>query len=159
KEAEQLLRNRLTHPMLVQGEMPRHRLIERFRELGHAVLLGTQSFWEGVDVQGEALSLVIIDKLPFAMPDDPLLKARMEAMRKQGLEPFVHHQLPQAILTLKQGAGRLIRGEQDRGVLMLCDPRIRSKAYGKQFLDSLPPMRRTQSLEVVRVFFGKPAEQ
>lgn len=159
KEAEQLLRNRLTHPMLVQGEMPRHRLIESFRELGHAVLLGTQSFWEGVDVQGEALSLVVIDKLPFAMPDDPVLKARMEAMRKQGLEPFVHYQLPQAILTLKQGAGRLIRGEQDRGVLMLCDPRIRSKAYGKQFLDSLPPMRRTQSLEVVRVFFGKPAEQ
>jgi ATP-dependent DNA helicase DinG len=159
KEAEQLLRNHLTYPMLVQGEMPRHRLIESFRELGHAVLLGTQSFWEGVDVQGEALSLVIIDKLPFAMPDDPVLKARMEAMRKQGLEPFVHHQLPQAILTLKQGAGRLIRGEQDRGVLMLCDPRIRSKGYGKQFLDSLPPMRRTQSLEAVRAFFGKPAEQ
>lgn len=154
KEAEQLLRNRLTHPMLVQGEMPRHRLIERFRELGNAVLLGTQSFWEGVDVQGEALSLVIIDKLPFAMPDDPVLKARMDAMRKQGLEPFVHHQLPQAILTLKQGAGRLIRGEQDRGVLMLCDPRIRSKGYGKQFLDSLPPMRRTQSLEAVRKFFA-----
>jgi ATP-dependent DNA helicase DinG len=158
KEAEQLLRQHLTHPMLVQGEMPRHRLIERFRELGNAVLLGTQSFWEGVDVQGEALSLVIIDKLPFAMPDDPLLKARMDALRKQGLEPFVHHQLPQAILTLKQGAGRLIRGEQDRGVLMLCDPRIRSKPYGKQFLDSLPPMRRTQSLEAVRAFFGKPAD-
>jgi len=159
KEAEQLLRNRLNHPMLVQGEMPRHRLIERFRELGDAVLLGTQSFWEGVDVQGEALSLVIIDKLPFAMPDDPVLKARMDAMRKQGLEPFVHHQLPQAILTLKQGAGRLIRGEQDRGVLMLCDPRIRSKGYGKQFIDSLPPMRRTQSLDAVRAFFGKPAER
>jgi ATP-dependent DNA helicase DinG len=159
KEAEQLLRNRLSHPMLVQGEMPRHRLIESFREHGHAVLLGTQSFWEGVDVQGEALSLVIIDKLPFAMPDDPVLKARMEAMRKQGLEPFVHHQLPQAILTLKQGAGRLIRGEQDRGVLMLCDPRIHSKGYGKQFLDSLPPMRRTQSLEAVRLFFGQPAER
>lgn len=159
KEAEQLLRHRLTHPMLVQGEMPRHRLIESFRELGHAVLLGTQSFWEGVDVQGEALSLVIIDKLPFAMPDDPVLKARMEAMRKQGLDPFVHYQLPQAILTLKQGAGRLIRSEQDRGVLMLCDPRIRSKGYGKQFLDSLPPMRRTQSLEAVRVFFGQSAEQ
>ncbi len=156
REAEQLLRNRLTHPMLVQGEMPRHRLIEHFRELGNAVLLGTQSFWEGVDVQGEALSLVIIDKLPFAMPDDPVLKARMDALKKQGLEPFVHHQLPQAILTLKQGAGRLIRGEQDRGVLMLCDPRIRSKGYGKQFLDSLPPMRRTQSLEAVKAFFGAP---
>ncbi len=155
KEAEQLLRNRLTHPLLVQGEMQRHRLIERFRELGDAVLLGTQSFWEGVDVQGEALSLVIIDKLPFAMPDDPVLKARMDAMRKQGLEPFPHFQLPQAILTLKQGAGRLIRGEQDRGVLMLCDPRLRSKGYGKQFLDSLPPMQRTQSLEAVRDFFGK----
>lgn len=158
KEAEQLLRNRVAYPMLVQGEMPRHQLIERFRELGNAVLLGTQSFWEGVDVQGEALSLVIIDKLPFAMPDDPVLKARMEAMRKQGLEPFIHYQLPQAILTLKQGAGRLIRGEQDRGVLMLCDPRLRSKPYGKQFLDSLPPMRRTQSLEAVRAFFGKPAD-
>jgi len=153
KEAEGLLRNRITHPLLVQGEMPRHYLIERFRELGNAVLLGTQSFWEGVDVQGEALSLVIIDKLPFATPGDPVLKARMDAMRKQGLEPFVHYQLPQAILTLKQGAGRLIRGEQDRGVLMLCDPRIRSKGYGKQFVDSLPPMRRTQSLEQVCNFF------
>jgi ATP-dependent DNA helicase DinG len=153
KEAEQLLRNRITHPLLVQGEMPRHYLIERFRELGNAVLLGTQSFWEGVDVQGEALSLVIIDKLPFATPGDPVLKARMDAMRKQGLEPFVHYQLPQAILTLKQGAGRLIRGEQDRGVLMLCDPRIRSKGYGKQFIESLPPMRRTQSLEDVQTFF------
>lgn len=153
KEAEQLLRNRITHPLLVQGEMPRHYLIERFRELGNAVLLGTQSFWEGVDVQGEALSLVIIDKLPFATPGDPVLKARMDAMRQQGLEPFVHYQLPQAILTLKQGAGRLIRGEQDRGVLMLCDPRIRSKGYGKQFIESLPPMRRTQSLEDVQAFF------
>ena len=153
KEAEGLLRPQLTHPLLVQGDMPRHALIERFRELGNAVLLGTQSFWEGVDVQGEALSLVIIDKLPFATPGDPVLKARMDAMRQQGLEPFVHYQLPQAILTLKQGAGRLIRGEQDRGVLMLCDPRIRSKNYGKQFLDSLPPMRRTQSLEQVCAFF------
>lgn len=153
KEAEGLLRNRMSHPLLVQGEMPRHYLIERFRELGNAVLLGTQSFWEGVDVQGEALSLVIIDKLPFATPGDPVLKARMDAMKKQGLEPFVHYQLPQAILTLKQGAGRLIRGEQDRGVLMLCDPRIRSKGYGKQFVDSLPPMRRTQSLEQVCAFF------
>ncbi len=153
KEAEGLLRNRISHPLLVQGEMPRHYLIERFRELGNAVLLGTQSFWEGVDVQGEALSLVIIDKLPFATPGDPVLKARMDAMKKQGLEPFVHYQLPQAILTLKQGAGRLIRGEQDRGVLMLCDPRIRSKGYGKQFIDSLPPMRRTQSLEQVCAFF------
>ncbi len=154
KEAEGLLRHQLTHPLLVQGEMPRHALVERFRELGNAVLLGTQSFWEGVDVQGEALSLVIIDKLPFATPGDPVLKARMDAMRQQGLEPFVHYQLPQAILTLKQGAGRLIRGEDDRGVLMLCDPRIRSKPYGKQFIDSLPPMRRTQSLEQVRRFFA-----
>ena len=153
KEAEGLLRNRITHPMLVQGDMPRHALIARFRELGNAVLLGTQSFWEGVDVQGEALSLVIIDKLPFATPGDPVLKARMDAMRKQGLEPFVHYQLPQAILILQQGAGRLIRGEQDRGVLMLCDPRIRSKGYGKQFVDSLPPMKRTQSLEQVCDFF------
>lgn len=156
KESEGLLRHRISHPLLVQGEMPRHALVERFRELGNAVLLGTQSFWEGVDVQGEALSLVIIDKLPFATPGDPVLKARMDAMRQQGLEPFVHYQLPQAILTLKQGAGRLIRGEQDRGVLMLCDPRIRSKSYGKQFVDSLPPMRRTQSLEQVKAFFATP---
>lgn len=154
KEAEALLRPNLTHPLLVQGEMPRHALIERFRELGNAVLLGTQSFWEGVDVQGEALSLVIIDKLPFATPGDPVLKARMDALKKQGLEPFVHYQLPQAILTLKQGAGRLIRGEQDRGVLMLCDPRLLSKNYGKQFLDSLPPMRRTQRLDKVQAFFA-----
>ncbi len=155
KEAEQLLRPRLHHPLLVQGQMPRHRLIERFRALGHAVLLGTQSFWEGVDVQGEALSLVIIDKLPFAMPDDPPLKARLEALRRQGVEPFVAHQLPQAILTLKQGAGRLIRGEEDRGVLMLCDPRLESRGYGKQFLSSLPPMRRTRALEEVRAFFAQ----
>ena len=140
-------------PILVQGEAPRSELLRRFRELGNAVLLGTSSFWEGVDVQGEALSCVIIDKLPFAAPDDPVLKARAEAMERQGRNPFMDYQLPQAVIALKQGVGRLIRDERDRGVLVLCDPRLRSKPYGRLFLASLPPMPRTDRLENVQSFF------
>ena len=148
------LRGRLPYPLLVQGELPRPALLERFRELGNAVLLGTGSFWEGVDVRGEALSCVIIDKLPFAAPDDPVLKARAAALEAAGRNPFMEYQIPEAVIALKQGAGRLIRDEADRGVLVLCDPRLRTRGYGRIFLDSLPPMPRTQKLEQVQTFFA-----
>ncbi|MDB6083715.1 MAG: hypothetical protein JWN43_1596 [Gammaproteobacteria bacterium] len=126
-------------PVLVQGQAPREALLTRFRELGNAVLLATGSFWEGVDVKGEALSIVAIDKLPFAAPDDPLLKARLEGIRRRGGNPFSEYQLPQAVLSLKQGVGRLIRDFDDFGVIVLGDPRLRTKAYGKVFLRALPP--------------------
>jgi ATP-dependent DNA helicase DinG len=140
-------------PLLVQGEAGRTELLDRFRAAGNAVLVGSQSFWEGVDVRGEALSLVIIDKLPFSPPDDPVLAARIEALENQGRNGFIHHQLPEAIITLKQGAGRLIRDEADRGVLMICDPRLISKPYGKRIWQSLPPFKRTREVDVVRAFF------
>jgi ATP-dependent DNA helicase DinG len=126
-------------PVLVQGEAPREALLNRFRELGNAVLLATGSFWEGVDVKGDALSIVAIDKLPFAAPDDPLLKARLEGIRRRGGNPFFEYQLPQAVLALKQGVGRLIRDFDDFGVIVIGDPRMKTKAYGKVFLDSMPP--------------------
>ena len=126
-------------PVLVQGEAPREALLNRFRELGNAVLLATGSFWEGVDVKGDALSIVAIDKLPFAAPDDPLLKARLEGIRRRGGNPFFEYQLPQAVLALKQGVGRLIRDFDDFGVIVIGDPRIKTKAYGRVFLESLPP--------------------
>jgi ATP-dependent DNA helicase DinG len=144
----------LPYPLMVQGEAGRTELLDRFRAAGNAVLIGSQSFWEGVDVRGEALSLVIIDKLPFSPPDDPVLAARIEVMEKQGLNGFVHHQLPEAIINLKQGAGRLIRDETDRGVLMLCDPRLISKPYGKRIWQSLPPFKRTRELAAVQDFFA-----
>jgi ATP-dependent DNA helicase DinG len=144
----------LPFPLLVQGTGSRSELLARFRELGNAVLLGSQSFWEGVDVRGEALSLVVIDKLPFAPPDDPVLAARIDALRGQGGNPFTELQLPRAVLQLKQGAGRLIRDEADRGVLMLCDPRLVSRPYGAGILKSLPPMRFTRSLDEVRSFLA-----
>jgi ATP-dependent DNA helicase DinG len=125
-------------PVLVQGEAPREALLNRFRELGNAVLLATGSFWEGVDVKGEALSIVAIDKLPFASPDDPLLKARLTGIRRRGGNPFFEYQLPQAVLALKQGVGRLIRDFEDFGVIVIGDPRIRTKAYGRVFLEALP---------------------
>jgi ATP-dependent DNA helicase DinG len=153
RRAHELLRDRLPYPLLVQGTGSRSELLERFRSLGNAVLLGSQSFWEGVDVRGEALSVVVIDKLPFAPPDDPVLAARIEGLRAQGGNPFTELQLPQAVLQLKQGAGRLIRDEADRGVLMLCDPRLISKPYGKRIVASLPAMKRTRSLEEVEAFF------
>ena len=151
--AKELLQGRVDHPLLVQGEAPRSALLERFRSLGNAVLLGTGSFWEGVDVRGEALSCVIIDKLPFATPDDPVLQARGRAMEEEGRNPFMEYQLPTAVIALKQGAGRLIRDENDRGVLMLCDPRLLSRPYGKTFLASLPPMPRTRALADIEKFF------
>ena len=126
-------------PVLVQGQAPREALLNRFRELGNAVLLATGSFWEGVDVKGEALSIVAIDKLPFAAPDDPLLKARLEGIRRRGGNPFFEYQLPQAVLALKQGVGRLIRDFDDFGIIVLGDPRLNTKGYGKIFLQALPP--------------------
>ena len=125
--------------MLVQGQAPREALLERFRELGNAVLLATGSFWEGVDVKGEALAIVAIDKLPFASPEDPLLRARLEGIRRAGGNPFLEYQLPQAVLSLKQGVGRLIRDFDDFGVIVLGDPRLTTKAYGRVFLNALPP--------------------
>lgn len=145
---------KLPFPLLVQGEAGRTELLDRFRSSGNAVLIGSQSFWEGVDVRGDALSLVIIDKLPFAPPDDPVLAARIEALERKGLNGFVHHQLPEAVITLKQGAGRLIRDENDRGVLMICDPRLISKPYGRRIWQSLPPFKRTRIAEDVRAFFA-----
>jgi ATP-dependent DNA helicase DinG len=149
-------REHLDYPLLVQGEGSRSELLSRFRVLGNAVLLGSQSFWEGVDVQGEALSLVIIDKLPFAPPDDPLLAARLDQIARQGGNPFLDYQLPQAAISLKQGAGRLIRSETDRGVLMICDRRLADKPYGRRILEALPPMRRTRELSAVMAFFDQP---
>ncbi len=154
REATQYLTGRLDYPLLVQGSLPQHELLHQFQTLGNAVLLGTASFWEGVDVRGSALSCVIIDKLPFAAPSDPVLQGRISNMRRSGIDPFMTHQVPQAVLTLKQGVGRLIRDVNDRGVLMLCDPRLLSKTYGQVFLDSLPPMPRTRELQQVEDFFA-----
>jgi ATP-dependent DNA helicase DinG len=141
-------------PLLIQGDAPRDDLLRRFREHGNAVLLGTGSFWEGVDVRGSALTIVAIDKLPFASPADPLMMARLEFIRRQGGNGFTGHQLPLAVLSLKQGAGRLLRDQSDFGVVVLCDPRITSKSYGKMFLRSLEPMRSTNSPAEVKEFLA-----
>lgn len=142
-----------SYALLVQGEAPRSKLLESFAELESPVLLGTSSFWEGVDMRGEQLVLVAIDKLPFASPGDPMLKARLEAITQQGGQPFSDYQLPQAVLGLKQGVGRLIRGASDYGVVVICDPRIVTKGYGKRFLKSLPPFRVTRDEDQVVKFF------
>ncbi|HET8943006.1 MAG TPA: ATP-dependent DNA helicase [Rudaea sp.] len=153
KRAAELLVD-LPYPMFVQGTAPRHQLLTEFRESGNGVLLGAASFWEGVDVAGEALSCVIIDKLPFAAPDDPVLEARLNSLREAGGNPFFEWQVPTAAIALKQGAGRLIRDINDRGVLMLCDPRLTTRAYGKVFMRSLPPLPITRVLADVQKFFG-----
>ncbi|TCV95682.1 ATP-dependent DNA helicase DinG [Luteibacter rhizovicinus] len=155
RRAAELLEGRVPWPLFVQGSAPRHRLLEEFRASGHGVLLGAASFWEGVDVAGEALSVVVIDKLPFATPDDPVLQARLEALENAGINPFMGWQVPTAVIALKQGAGRLIRDVHDRGVLVLCDPRLMTKGYGKLFLASIPPMPRTRSLDDVKSFFAE----
>ncbi|MDE2366847.1 MAG: ATP-dependent DNA helicase, partial [Betaproteobacteria bacterium] len=147
-------RAKLEYPLLLQGQGSRSFMLERFRKMGNAVLIGSQSFWEGVDVRGEALSLVVIDKLPFSPPDDPVLAARIDKINKEGRNAFMEYQLPRAVINLKQGAGRLIRDETDRGVLMICDPRLITKSYGKKIWQSLPPMRRTRELAEVEAFFG-----
>ena len=153
RQAADYLEGRIAYPMLVQGAAPRSELLEEFARLGNAVLLGTSSFWEGVDVRGEALSCVVIDKLPFASPGDPVLQARIDTLRKRGGNPFMEYQVPQAVIALKQGAGRLIRDLSDRGVLVLCDPRLLTKPYGRLFINSLPPLARTRDLQDVQKFF------
>jgi ATP-dependent DNA helicase DinG len=157
--AEQLALAELEFPLLLQGEGSKNELLERFRRLGNAILVGSQSFWEGVDVRGEALSLVVIDKLPFAPPDDPVLSARIERMKSEGRNAFMEYQLPRAVINVKQGAGRLIRDETDRGVLMICDPRLITKPYGKRVWRSLPPMKRTRELAEVLNFFAERSQK
>jgi ATP-dependent DNA helicase DinG len=142
-------------PLLLQGQRSKSELLDSFRRLGNAVLVASQSFWEGVDVRGEALSLVVIDKLPFAPPDDPVLAARIDTLKKQGRNAFFEVQLPRAVISMKQGAGRLIRDETDRGVLMVCDPRLVDKPYGRRIWQSLPPMRRTRDIAEVAAFFAR----
>ncbi|HUG73753.1 MAG TPA: ATP-dependent DNA helicase, partial [Steroidobacteraceae bacterium] len=141
--------------LLAQGESPREQLLREFREHGNAVLLGTASFWEGVDVPGNALRLVVIDRLPFASPEDPVLRARAQHRREEGGNPFNDFQLPEAAIVLKQGVGRLIRSEEDRGVVAILDPRLTRKGYGKQLLAALPPMRRTRDLLEVRQMLAR----
>ncbi len=153
REAAELLAASSDHQLFVQGEMPRSMLLEAFRKSGNGILLGSASFWGGVDVMGDALSLVIIDKLPFAPPNDPVMVARSNELRQHGGNPFMELFLPQAVIALKQGAGRLIRDVNDRGVLVICDRRLRSKGYGSVFLDSLPPMQQTANRDRVVDFF------
>jgi ATP-dependent DNA helicase DinG len=159
QRAAQLMRERWTElgefPLLVQGEAPREQLLRTFRESGNAVLLGTASFWEGVDVKGDALRLVVIEKLPFASPDDALTRARIEHLKATGGNAFREYQLPEAALALKQGVGRLIRSETDRGVVVICDPRLTDKPYGRVFRASLPPMPVTRAVEDAERFLRR----
>jgi ATP-dependent DNA helicase DinG len=154
REASELLADD-PWPLFVQGTAPRSVLLERFRASGNGVLLGAASFWEGVDVPGDALSVVAIDRLPFDAPGDPVLEARLDAVRRAGGNPFRDEQLPTAVIALKQGVGRLIRSFEDRGVLVLCDPRLLGKSYGKTFLASLPPLPRTREIADVQAFFTR----
>ena len=156
-KAEEILRDRLKKlnfscSILVQGGQPKSVILKKFSQENNALLLGTMSFWEGVDVRGQSLSLVIIDRLPFGRPDDPVLQARIEKMKKEGLNPFLEYQLPKTILTLKQGSGRLIRDDNDTGVLMICDPRLVSKSYGRKIWGSLPPMTRSRDQKQIEEF-------
>ena len=154
KEAAPLIMNGTDYPVLVQGDAGKTELLDTFRKTRHAILLGTASFWEGVDVRGEALSSVIIDKLPFAPPDDPVFRARAARMQEEGRNPFMEYQVPQAIISLKQGVGRLIRDRQDYGVMVICDPRLRSRSYGKKFLASLPAMPVTHDIRDIEEFYS-----
>ncbi len=159
KIAAELLEGNIEYPLLIQGTRSKAVLLDKFKQEGNAILLATSSFWEGVDVRGDALSCVIIDKLPFASPGEPVLKARLDAMKLQGKNPFFEHQLPSAVITLRQGVGRLIRDVNDKGVLMVCDPRLLKRAYGQQFLDSVPAMKRTRKIEDVCEFFNRVEEK
>jgi ATP-dependent DNA helicase DinG len=152
--AARLAEARLDWPLLLQGAGSKNELLDRFRRSAHAVLLGSQSFWEGVDVKGEQLSVVVIDRLPFNPPDEPVLAACIERINRAGGNAFMEYQLPRAVITLKQGAGRLIRDETDRGALVICDPRLVDKPYGRRIWRALPPFRRTRSLADVEAFFG-----
>ncbi|MHB8921234.1 MAG: ATP-dependent DNA helicase [Halothiobacillus sp.] len=153
KKAAEILEGKLPFPLFVQGMQAKATLLEQFRQSGNGVLLGTQSFWEGVDVRGEALSVVMIDRIPFASPDDPVRRARETQIKDAGHSPFAAMAMPEAIITFKQGVGRLIRDVTDRGILVLCDPRLQSTGYGRQILDALPPMRRTSDPIDVHAFF------
>jgi ATP-dependent DNA helicase DinG len=155
RELHDRLLAELAYPLLLHGSAPRHVLLQQFRSTPNAVLFGTSSFWQGIDVQGEQLSCVIVDKLPFAVPSDPIMKARTEAIAAAGGNAFHDLQVPQAVIALKQGFGRLIRSLTDRGVLMLLDPRIRTTRYGATFLDSLPAYRRTDDITEVERFFER----
>ena len=157
RELHDRLAAELPYPLLLHGSAPRHVLLQQFRDTPNAILFGTSSFWQGVDVQGEQLSCVIIDRLPFAVPTDPVVKARMELIEASGGKPFFDLQVPAAVITLKQGFGRLIRSLSDRGLLVLLDPRIQRQRYGRIFLDSLPPYALTQSIDDVEAFFAEPA--
>jgi len=154
-KAYDFLKQRLPYELLMQGDLPKHQLLEKFRETGNAILLGTSSFWEGVDVRGESLSCVIIDKLPFASPGDPVMQARIDAIKRHGGQPFMEFQVPQAVITLKQGVGRLIRDVNDTGVVMIGDPRLKQKAYGRIFLNSLPAMPVTSDIRDIENFFAQ----
>lgn len=155
KEIAGKLADEVDNPLLVQGTTTKQALLAEYLADEKAVLLGTGAFWEGVDVRGSDLVCVMIDKLPFASPDDPLLQARMEDVKKRGANPFAAIQIPQAVITLKQGAGRLIRDPGDKGVLVICDNRLVTKPYAKTFLASLPDMRRTRSIGEVEAFLSK----
>jgi ATP-dependent DNA helicase DinG len=146
----------LDWPLLLQGSGSKNELLERFRRSPNAILVGSQSFWEGVDVKGDQLSVVVIDRLPFNPPDDPVLAACIERINRAGGNAFMDYQLPRAVIALKQGAGRLIRDETDRGALMICDPRLVDKPYGKRIWRALPPFRRTRALADVEAFFAAP---
>jgi len=145
---------RIPYPVLVQGEAPRERLLARFRDEVDSVLIATQTFWQGVDVQGESLSLLVIDKLPFAAPGDPLVEARCERIARGGGDWFGEYALPSAILQLRQGFGRLIRGHADQGVVAILDPRLRTRGYGRRFLEALPPAPLVGDLDAVAAFLG-----
>jgi len=154
-KAHDFLKQMLPYELLMQGDLPKHQLLEKFRQTANAVLLGTSSFWEGVDVRGESLSCVIIDKLPFASPGDPIMQARIDVIKRNGGQPFMEFQVPQAVITLKQGVGRLIRDVNDSGVVMIGDPRLKQKSYGRIFLNSLPSMPVTSEVKDVENFFKK----
>jgi ATP-dependent DNA helicase DinG len=154
RQVHEALIARLPFPLLLQGTAPRRALLDEFRMTPNAVLLGTSSFWQGVDVQGEQLSCVIIDRLPFAVPSDPVVAARMKAIEEEGGNAFAEYQVPGAVIALKQGFGRLIRSLTDRGVLVLLDPRLQRQRYGRVFVESLPPYRITQKIADVQTFFA-----
>jgi len=149
KRVYELLDGRIRYPIFVQGEKPKTKLIEEFKKRGNAILLGTSSFWQGVDIVGSALSCVIIDKLPFSVPSDPVIEAKIEDMRRKGHNPFYEFQLPEAILLLKQGLGRLIRSKTDVGIMALLDKRVYEKNYGKYVLQALSEMEITNNLDIV----------
>ena len=154
-QVAELLADSIDNPLLVQGQMGKRKLLEEFVEQSRAVLLATASFWEGVDVRGDKLTCVIIDKLPFASPDDPLLQARSEDVKRQGKDPFMQIQLPQAVIALKQGVGRLIRDVNDNGILVICDDRLVNRPYGQVFLKSLPDMKRSRNINQAADFLSQ----